>query len=105
MIDFNRFQRGQGSFDERLQSLRDERYGRYADVQCQVMDYNRLQRAVEKGPLSPRDGCSKNAFFRQGLCILEQIRSCRSASMSELVRRIPMLPPTGPRVLPCGRTF
>jgi hypothetical protein len=54
MIDFNRFQRGQGSFDERLQSLRDERYERYADVQCQVMDYNRLQRAVEKGPLNSR---------------------------------------------------
>lgn len=54
LIDFNSFQRGQGSFDERLQSLRDEHYERYADGKCQVMDYNRLQRAVEKGPLNSR---------------------------------------------------
>jgi hypothetical protein len=40
MIEFNRFKRGQGSFDERLQSLRDERS---ANEQCQVMDYSRLQ--------------------------------------------------------------
>jgi hypothetical protein len=51
MIKFNRFQRGQGSFDVHLQSLRDERY---ADEQCQVMDYSRLQRAVEKGLLDSR---------------------------------------------------
>jgi len=51
MIEFNRFQRGQGSFDERLQSLRDERY---VDEQYQVMNYSRLQRAVEKGPLNSR---------------------------------------------------